>query len=102
MLSLFFPSVGTSNEMVLRQVLGIQVMCQFGCACKADQSSTADDSENWMSSSFSQPKERRDWLNWKIVEERKRTHFRWYQQRDGLAASSWDPSDVSIRLRVQG
>ncbi|KAJ6183938.1 hypothetical protein N7519_005239 [Penicillium mononematosum] len=34
-----------------------------------------DDSENWMSSSFSQPKERRDWLNWKIVEERKRTLY---------------------------
>ncbi|CAG8903475.1 unnamed protein product [Penicillium egyptiacum] len=33
------------------------------------------DSENWMSSSFSQPKERRDWLNWKVVEERKRTLY---------------------------
>ncbi|KAJ5690719.1 hypothetical protein N7462_005111 [Penicillium macrosclerotiorum] len=39
--------------------------------------STSDpaDTENWMSSSFGQPKERRDWLNWKIVEERKRTLF---------------------------
>ncbi|KAJ5200646.1 Transcription factor [Penicillium cf. griseofulvum] len=33
------------------------------------------DAENWMSSSFSQPKERRDWLNWKLVEERKRTLY---------------------------
>ncbi|CDM31311.1 Transcription factor, fungi [Penicillium roqueforti FM164] len=36
---------------------------------------SAGDSENWMSSSFSQPKERRDWLNWKIGEERKRTLY---------------------------
>ncbi|KAJ5525291.1 Zinc finger C2H2 [Penicillium frequentans] len=35
----------------------------------------SNDSENWMSSSFSQPKERRDWLNWKVVEERKRTLY---------------------------
>ncbi|KAJ5194698.1 uncharacterized protein N7498_008136 [Penicillium cinerascens] len=34
-----------------------------------------NDTENWMSPSFSQPKERRDWLNWKIVEERKRTLY---------------------------
>ncbi|KAJ5559045.1 hypothetical protein N7461_003017 [Penicillium sp. DV-2018c] len=33
------------------------------------------DSENWMSSSFAQPKERQDWLNWKVVEERKRTLY---------------------------
>ncbi|KAJ5584940.1 uncharacterized protein N7459_004740 [Penicillium hispanicum] len=37
--------------------------------------SDSTDSENWMSSSFSQPKERRDWLNWKLVEERKRTLY---------------------------
>jgi len=37
--------------------------------------SESSDTENWMSSSFSQPKERRDWLNWKIVEERKRTLY---------------------------
>ncbi|KAJ5127893.1 hypothetical protein N7448_008672 [Penicillium atrosanguineum] len=37
--------------------------------------SDAADTENWMSSSFSQPKERKDWLNWKIVEERKRTLY---------------------------
>ncbi|KAJ5647780.1 Zinc fingerC2H2 [Penicillium lividum] len=35
----------------------------------------SDDTENWTSSSFSQPKERRDWLNWKVVEERKRTLY---------------------------
>ncbi|KAJ5672038.1 Zinc finger C2H2 [Penicillium longicatenatum] len=35
----------------------------------------SNDTENWMSSSFSQPKERRDWLNWKVVEERKRTLY---------------------------
>ncbi|KAJ5256907.1 hypothetical protein N7478_013011 [Penicillium angulare] len=33
------------------------------------------DSDNWTSSSFNQPKERRDWLNWKVVEERKRTLY---------------------------
>ncbi|KAG0153644.1 hypothetical protein PDIDSM_2298 [Penicillium digitatum] len=38
-------------------------------------SHSPDDSENWMSSSFSQPKERRDWLHWKVVEERKRTLY---------------------------
>ncbi|KAJ5102237.1 hypothetical protein NUU61_004459 [Penicillium alfredii] len=32
-------------------------------------------SDNWMSPSFSQPKEKRDWLNWKAVEERKRTLY---------------------------
>ncbi|KAJ5674516.1 uncharacterized protein N7477_004450 [Penicillium maclennaniae] len=37
--------------------------------------SDAADTENWMSSSFSHPKERKDWLNWKIVEERKRTLY---------------------------
>ncbi|KAJ5953279.1 Zinc finger C2H2 [Penicillium verhagenii] len=35
----------------------------------------SNDTEDWMSSSFSQPKERRDWLNWKVVEERKRTLY---------------------------
>ena len=34
-----------------------------------------DDSDSWTSASFSQPKERRDWLNWKVVEERKRTLY---------------------------
>ncbi|KAJ5894753.1 hypothetical protein N7495_006444 [Penicillium taxi] len=34
-----------------------------------------NDSDNWMSSSYSQPQDRREWLNWKIVEERKRTLF---------------------------
>ncbi|KAJ5712590.1 Transcription factor [Penicillium malachiteum] len=33
------------------------------------------DFDSWTSSSFSQPKERRDWLNWKVVEERKRTLY---------------------------
>ncbi|OQE27668.1 hypothetical protein PENSTE_c004G07922 [Penicillium steckii] len=33
------------------------------------------ENENWMSSSYSQPKERREWLNWKVVEERKRTLY---------------------------
>lgn len=37
--------------------------------------SDPSDTENWMSSSFGQPKERRDWLNWKVVEERKRTLY---------------------------
>lgn len=37
--------------------------------------SDSGDTENWMSSSYSQPKERRDWLNWKVVEERKRTLY---------------------------
>ncbi|CAL5873179.1 uncharacterized protein PFLUO_LOCUS7448 [Penicillium psychrofluorescens] len=39
------------------------------------QASGENSSDNWMSSSFSQPKERRDWLNWKVVEERKRTLY---------------------------
>lgn len=37
--------------------------------------SLSDDIDDWMSSSFGQPKDRRDWLNWKIVEERKRTLY---------------------------
>lgn len=37
--------------------------------------SLSDDINDWMSSSFSHPKERRDWLDWKIVEERKRTLY---------------------------
>ncbi|OOQ88509.1 putative C2H2 transcription factor (AmdX) [Penicillium brasilianum] len=37
--------------------------------------SDPSDTENWTSSSFGQPKERRDWLNWKVVEERKRTLY---------------------------
>ncbi|KAJ6051422.1 hypothetical protein N7460_001956 [Penicillium canescens] len=38
-------------------------------------SDSRNDSDNWMSPSFNQPKERRDWLNWKVVEERKRTLY---------------------------
>ncbi|KAJ5159548.1 uncharacterized protein N7482_006552 [Penicillium canariense] len=37
--------------------------------------SGSSDMENWMSNSFGQPEERRDWLNWKVVEERKRTLY---------------------------
>lgn len=37
--------------------------------------SASGDTDNWTSPSFSQPKERRDWLNWKVVEERKRTLY---------------------------
>lgn len=33
------------------------------------------DLDSWSSSSFNPPKERRDWLDWKIVEERKRTLY---------------------------
>lgn len=40
-----------------------------------DSSGDNLDSENWMSPSFAQPRERRDWLNWKVVEERKRTLY---------------------------
>ncbi|KAJ5239152.1 hypothetical protein N7468_003771 [Penicillium chermesinum] len=36
---------------------------------------TSDDPDDWMSSSYSQPQDRRDWLNWKVVEERKRTLY---------------------------
>ncbi|KAJ5611188.1 hypothetical protein N7510_007907 [Penicillium lagena] len=39
------------------------------------QPSGENNSDNWMSPSFNQPKERRDWLNWKVVEERKRTLY---------------------------
>jgi hypothetical protein len=38
-------------------------------------SDSRTDTDNWMSPSFDQPKERRDWLNWKVVEERKRTLY---------------------------
>ncbi|KAJ6129107.1 hypothetical protein N7512_001887 [Penicillium capsulatum] len=33
------------------------------------------DAENWRSSSSTQSNDRRDWLNWKVVEERKRTLY---------------------------
>ncbi|KAL2864430.1 putative C2H2 transcription factor (AmdX) [Aspergillus lucknowensis] len=33
------------------------------------------ETDAWCQSSFGQPKERKDWLDWKIVEERKRTLF---------------------------
>ncbi|KAI9930492.1 hypothetical protein MW887_011246 [Aspergillus wentii] len=43
-----------------------------GLGAKEQQGS---DSENWGSPSFGPPKERKDWLDWKIVEERKRTLY---------------------------
>ncbi|KAJ5770197.1 uncharacterized protein N7511_002248 [Penicillium nucicola] len=41
----------------------------------ATSGSDRGDTDNWMSPSFNHPKERRDWLNWKVVEERKRTLY---------------------------
>lgn len=40
-----------------------------------DGQGTGADSDHWDPSSFGPPKERRDWLDWKIVEERKRTLY---------------------------
>ena len=47
----------------------------IGAALNGNDQGASADSDHWSPSSFGPPKERRDWLDWKIVEERKRTLY---------------------------